>query len=197
MRLGLRPSEALGLSWGSVDLDAGTLRVVEKLVTPVKGAGDPYLEAPKSKAGVRMLALSPALVVILRKHLAEQEAEQAKAEDAWRDNGLVFCDAYGRALRGDSLNHTFHRLTEAAGLPTIRLYDLRRLAAALVLAATSGDLAEAKAQLGHSSITLAADTYGYRLTEQAAKTAKKVGDLLSGVTDAPLEYPLEPARTTR
>jgi integrase len=56
------------------------------------------------------------------------------------------------------VTHTFTRLVVEAGLPPIRLHDLRHGAASLSLAA-GNDLKVAQAMLGHSIIVLTADTY--------------------------------------
>ena len=194
---GMRPCEVLGLDWDGVDLDGGSLHVTQKLVTPAKKVGNPYLEPPKSKAGIRTLALAPTVVTALTAHRAAQDKEQVKAGDTWRDNNLVFTDRKGRPLRGDYVNKAFHDLVSAANLPSIRLYDLRRLAAALVLASTGGDLAEAKAQLGHSSISLAVETYGYRLVERSRATAGAIDAMLSGESDGVLHYPPKASRASR
>jgi hypothetical protein len=53
---------------------------------------------------------------------------------------------------------TFRRLAEEAGLPPIRLHDLRHGAASLSLAA-GNDLKTVQDLLGHDSIVLTADTY--------------------------------------
>jgi len=46
-------------------------------------------------------------------------------------------------------------------IPHIRLYDLRYVAATLIIAA--GGLEDARRTLGHSSIRLVAETYGFEL----------------------------------
>lgn len=187
---GPRPSELLALGWHQVDENARTIAITETLVTPTKRHGDPYLDKPKTAAGLRVFSLSPATVAILAAHRQAQAIERDAAAKAWHDNGLVFTSPLGRPLRVDGLNHRFHDIVAAAGLPQIRLYDLRRLSAALILAATGGDLQEAKSQLGQSSIELASETYGYRMQETSRATADAVEALLSNDAAADLRYPV-------
>jgi hypothetical protein len=64
-----------------------------------------------------------------------------------------------------------------AGLPPIRLHDLRHGAATLALAA-GVDLRTVQEQLGHSSIVLTADTYTSVLPDVARIAAEKVATLI-------------------
>jgi integrase len=63
LRLGLRPSELLGLRWDAVDFEGGTLTVREGRATVGKASFD---GGPKSDAGKRTLDLPPDLVALLR-----------------------------------------------------------------------------------------------------------------------------------
>jgi hypothetical protein len=69
------------------------------------------------------------------------------------------------------------KLSADAGLPPIRLHDLRHGAATLALAA-GVDLRTVQEQLGHSSIVLTADTYTSVLPEVAWLAAEKVASLI-------------------
>ena len=76
----------------------------------------------------------------------------------WRASGYVFTNLNGDPMAPDRLSRTFKKLAAEAGLPPIRLHDLRHGAATLALAA-GVDLRTVQDQLGHSSIVLTADTY--------------------------------------
>ncbi len=77
----------------------------------------------------------------------------------------------------DRLSRYFRRLSEAAGLPPIRLHDLRHGAASLALAA-GADLKVVQAMLGHSSIVLTADTYTSVLPQVAREAAEDIAALI-------------------
>ena len=64
----------------------------------------------------------------------------------------------------------FHRLAFEAGLPPIRLHDLRHGAATIALAG-GVDMKTVQAMLRHSSITITADTYTSVLPEVAKRAA--------------------------
>jgi integrase len=73
---------------------------------------------------------------------------------------LVFATQIGRPLDGGQVNHRFHSALAAAGLPDIRVHDLRHTAATLLL--TRGVHPKVvQEMLGHSTITLTLDTYSH------------------------------------
>jgi hypothetical protein len=93
-------------------------------------------------------------------------------------------------------------LNTAAGLPPVRLHDLRHGAATLMLAAGT-DLKVVQDTLGHSSIVLTADTYTSVLPDLAHQSAadtaalvRRAGRLVPG-TRRPRrqEYPRRPETT--
>jgi len=76
----------------------------------------------------------------------------------WTVSGYVFTGLGGDPLAPDRLTRHFRALTAAAGLPPIRLHDLRHGAATLALAA-GVELKVVQDMMGHASIVLTADTY--------------------------------------
>jgi hypothetical protein len=89
----------------------------------------------------------------------------------------VFTNLNGDPMAPDRLSRTFKKLATLAGLPPIRLHDLRHGAATLALAA-GADLRTVQDQMGHSSIVLTADTYISVLPEVARAAAEKVAALI-------------------
>lgn len=77
----------------------------------------------------------------------------------------------------DWLTRYFRPLCDGAGLPPIRLHDLRHGAASLALAA-GADLKVVQDMLGHSSIVLTADTYTSVLPEVGRKAAEDAASLI-------------------
>jgi integrase len=77
LALGLRQSEALGVHWSDIDLDAGTLRV-RKTLHRVAGGGLVF-EDPKSLRSRRTLVLPQPLAEALRAHRAAQAADRLRA----------------------------------------------------------------------------------------------------------------------
>src|SRR5439155_13775033 len=102
--------------------------------------------------------------------------QRLAAGPAWPDTGLFFVRPDGRAWHPNSVSQRFRRLVKRAGLPPIRLHDLRHGAATLALAA-GVDVKVVQEQLGHSSSTLTRDTYQSavkRLHHDAADAVAKI-----------------------
>ena len=69
---GLRQGELLGLKWGDIDLEAGTLQVRRTLMTAKGGL---VLSSPKTKGSRRTVKLSPTALEALRSYLERQLME--------------------------------------------------------------------------------------------------------------------------
>jgi integrase len=149
---GLRRHEAAALAWPDVDLDAGTLMVLE-------AEGDD--EGLKSESSWRTVSLGAENVKLLREWRGQQRHERLAAGEAWKNSGdAVFTYPDGRPYtsREEYLSERFAALVSQAGLPPIRLHDLRHCAASLMLAA-GVDMKVVSATLGHSRYAFTADTY--------------------------------------
>jgi len=153
--MGLRRGEAVGVRWQDVDLSRGTLAVEQQIVQLGYATA---VGLPKTKSGVRVVSLDDQTVEALRTHHAEQVSERLAWGEAWVESGLVFTREDGAQLHPEYVSRHFARLTASAGLPPIRLHDLRHTSASLGLAAGES-LVEVQRRLGHSSITITADTY--------------------------------------
>ncbi len=171
---GMRRGEAVGLRWSDVDLDGGVLSV-RRAIASVDGVA---LESePKTAKGRRAIALDPATVDALRSHRERQAAERALVGDGWAESGAVFTYPDGRTLHPDHVMVVFQRLIAGAGLPRIRLHDLRHTAATLALAAGVHPKV-VQERLGHSSIGITLDTYSHVVQGMQADAAARVANLL-------------------
>jgi integrase len=171
---GLRRGEAAGLRWADLDLDTGTLTVCGQLQ---QLGGQLVTGPPKSEAGWRVVALDRTTIAALRAHQARQQSERAAAGARWTETGYVFTTSAGKPVGPDRLTRLFRRLVAGSGLPPVTLHGLRHGAATLALAAGT-DLKIVQDQLGHSTITLTADTYTSVLPETARAAADSTAALL-------------------
>ena len=171
---GLRRGEAAGLRWSDVDLDGATVIITCQLQ---QYDGRRVLCPPKTARSERAIALDRTTVAALRAHKAAQQAERAALGDGYHESGYVFTCLNGDPMAPDRLSRTFRRLSDEAGLPPVRLHDLRHGAATLALAA-GADLKVVQDMLGHSSIVLTADTYTSVLPEVARKAAEDIATLI-------------------
>jgi integrase len=173
---GLRPGEALGLKWD--DLDGGTIQV-QRVVVERTGKGW-ALEEPKTSRSRRTVSLPASTVRALHSHRAKQAEAKLAAGPEYEDRGLIFATSTGAPERQSNLfRRHFKPLLKAAGLPNVRMYDLRHTAATLLLAAGENPKIVSE-RLGHSTITLTMDTYSHVLPEMRQQTAERLEGMLFG-----------------
>lgn len=130
---GMRRGEVAGLAWPDLDLDSGTV-TVDWTLGEVAGQAT-WKPRPKSKAARRTMSLDPDTVEALRALRARQLAERLAAGPAWQQRatdwrgqyreGVVFSRPDGSLVHPDLFTRWFRRHCKAAGLPIIRLHDVR------------------------------------------------------------------------
>ena len=164
---GLRLGELQALRWQDVDLDGARLRVTRTFQGIVDGEAV-YAE-PKTQKSRREIHLSGLAVAALRRHRIAQAEARLRAI-YWQDPDLVFTSETGRPLDGNNLRRRdFARLLEKAGLPPMRLHDLRH-SAATILMSQGVPVKVASEMLGHADVTTTLRVYSHVLPgmQQAA-----------------------------
>lgn len=135
----LRFGEIVELRRHDIDETKGVIRVRRAVV---RADGDLIVGTPKSKAGIRDVAVPPHLLPLLHDHLRDH-AQPGK-------DGLLFPASGGGHLAPSTLYRSYYPARDAAGRPDLRFHDLRHTGA--VLAAQSGaTLADLMGRLGHST----------------------------------------------
>jgi integrase len=189
---GMRRGEVAGLRWSDVALEAG--RVSPRRPRVVVNY-EVHVSEPKTAKGRRSLALDPATVAALRQHRARQAEERLAVGPRWRDSGLVFTWPDGRPLHPERFSKWFEQLARAAGLPRIRLHDVRHSYATAALAA--GIPAKVVSErLGHANIAITMDTYSHVLPGLDAQAAGTVARLILGDLEQESARPVDKALTT-
>jgi len=152
---GMRRGETVGLRWEDVDLDGECLFVIQQ-ITDVNGRS--MVSTPKTKRGQRLVPIDAETVAMLRRQRETQNLERVAWGPAWNEAGLIFTREDGRPLRPEYVTRHFQALALRAGLPVIRLHDLRHTNASLALSA-GVDLKVVSERLGHSQLAITADLY--------------------------------------
>jgi len=152
---GMRRGETVGLRWEDVDLDGECLFVIQQ-ITDVNGRS--MVSTPKTKRGQRLIPIDAETVAMLRRQRETQNLERVAWGPAWNEAGLIFTREDGRPLRPEYATRHFQALALKAGLPVIRLHDLRHTNASLALSA-GVDLKVVSERLGHSQLAITADLY--------------------------------------
>lgn len=114
----------------------------------------------------------------LREHKRRQNEERLAAGTYYTDHSLIFTGPLGSPLDVHNLGvRNFKRILKEAGLPNIRMYDLRHTAATLLLSAGTHPKV-ASEMLGHSTVVLTMDTYSHVLPTMQAQAAETMERLL-------------------
>lgn len=171
---GLRLGELSALTRRHVDLVHRTI-TVEMQAQQVAGRGR-VLGPPKSKAGVRTVAVPSVLTEVLDAHLANFVGPGSEA--------LVFTGEKGAPIVRTNWAHRFAKVASAAGAPGLHFHDLRHVAGTLA-AATGASTTEVMARLGHST-PRAALIYQHATAERDHQIAAGIDAILQAAKDEPV-----------
>jgi integrase len=142
---GMRRGELLGLRWQDIDLNSGTLRVVQSLEQTKAGL---RFKAPKTKHGRRTITLPPSIVAELRTHWkAQQEQRLALGLGKAPDTALVFPAWDGNPRSPAALTKEWTRAMKGANMK-VTLHALRHTHASSLIAA-GVDVLTISRRLGH------------------------------------------------
>ncbi len=78
-----------------------------------------------------MLPLPEVTWLTLLEHQERQQVERTALADVWEDHDLVFPSERGTPIEPTNLSRSFARLRQTAGLPGVRLHDLRHTVVSL------------------------------------------------------------------
>jgi integrase len=173
---GLRLGEATGLKWEDLDLDASRL-AVRRALQRQRGNGLALVE-PKTVRRRRTILLTAEAVDALRRHRVRQAEARLAAGPAWQDQGHVFCTIIGGPLDPARINEAFHRARDGAGLPRVRVHDLRH-STATVLLALGVPVHEVAAILGHCQASVTLDVYAHVMPSGQATAMERLSAALA------------------
>ncbi len=157
---GMRRGELLGLRWTAVDLNTRTISVTETLQR-LTGQGLVATQ-PKTDRSRRLVSLPPSAVALLSGLKVKQREQHEALGLEWKETDYVFSHYDGRPFHPDTVSHAFADIVKKAGLPHVRLHDLRHPHASLMLKQGVHPKIVSE-RLGHASITITLDTYSHIL----------------------------------
>lgn len=175
---GLRRGELCALRWSNVDLESGSLRVVQSLEQTKRGGL--LFKAPKSAAGKRAVSLSPSTVAVLRTHKREQQ-ERRLALGLGRTpaDGFVFASVDGTALKPATLTQAWKRIMARMGTPELTLHCLRHYHVSALISAGI-DILSVSRRIGHSGAALTLRTYAHLLKQKDDQAAAAIDEIFHG-----------------
>lgn len=175
---GMRIGEILGLTWGDIDLEKRSLRICQQQ----QRVGKELLTvAPKTERSARTIQLTQMAVEALNRHRQTQIDELREGIDTGRVmTGRVFTNEKGDPVENGTVLRQFQRLVKDAGLPRMRLHDLRHSCATLLL--TKGIHPRVVMELlGHSTIAMTMNVYSHVVPA----IAREAADAMDSVFSAP------------
>jgi integrase len=176
---GVRRGEALALRWQNVNLEAGTISIVESLGRSVeKGL---VFSPPKTKSGRRVVDLDDDTVAVLRAHQGRQLLWQVELGDVFQGQGLVFPNETGGPLNPMKLTRAYQSLAKQAGLKDGRLHNLRHFQASVMLQNGQSMVLISK-RLGHASVSTTADIYAHIAPGWQKEAAQRFAKVMRGET---------------
>lgn len=119
-----------------------------------------------------MISLDDLTIALLEDHLGRMDDERAEFGHGYDESGKLFCHRNGRPIHPDTITRRFNRLVDQAGVPRIRLHDVRHTYATISLDAGI-DAKIVSDRIGHSNMAYTLQIYTHRSVgrdRQAANT---------------------------
>jgi integrase len=154
---GARRGEVLAIRWRNVDLDRGTVRIVESLEQTKTGL---RFKSPKTDRARAVTV--PSFAIEEMRRLKREQAESLLVLGVRQTGDTLVCARRdGAPLQPQSLTHEFPRfLSRLKDFPRVRFHDLRHShATQLLLAGVHPKVAQER--LGHSTVATTLDLYSH------------------------------------
>jgi integrase len=174
---GMRRGELLGLRWEDFDERAATLSVNRGIIAIDY---EVHETRGKTRNARRRIDLDPTTVSVLTAWRHWQAVEQGAA--GIETAGWMFTTGSGEPIHPHSISQTFERISRRAGVPVIRLHDLRHTHATLLIAARV-PVKVVSERLGHATPSYTIETYQHLLPGMQAQAARVFEQLVA--TGAP------------
>jgi len=174
LTVGLRRGELVALRWADANVDAGTMRVRR---SAQRVGGTLQFVEPKTRNSRRPVPLPRMAVDALKRQKERQDAERARAGKRWKENDLVFASTVGTLMEPRNVTRRFTQLRDKAGMPWLRLHDLRHACATFLLAA-GVEPRTVMEILGHSTVRMTMERYGHALPERMRAAADAMDDVM-------------------
>lgn len=184
---GLRIGEALALTWNDVDFENNTIFINKTLTRtkdPVNAQSDEkfYGIGPvKTHAGNRYIPLANSIVSLLKQVELEQKNNKSLWGDTFNDSNLVFCSDKGKLLTHLPVWKQFREIMERIGIDYGENFSIHCLRHTF---ATRGlengiELKVMQELLGHSNISMTANTYTHVLPNKKKEAISKIESTIS------------------
>lgn len=165
---GMRKGEVLGLARMNIDFSNNVITLKQSVVESQDGI---KLSLLKNESSYRQIAINDVCVEVLKSQIERNQQYKKLFKKEYQDNGLIFCKENGSIFRPTNLNRHFRKICKLAGVPEIRIHDLRHTHATILLELKVNPKLVAD-RLGHSSIKMTLDTYSHSSISMQSNVAE-------------------------
>ena len=164
--LGCRRGELQALMWQDIDLDKGDVHICHTY----SETGKTKITSPKTAGSVRHISIPLELTDHLRNH--KTAAEHSGPTD--------FVIGGKEVLSSHYYSRRLYAYAEAAGVPQIRVHDLRHSCASFLLS-QGIDVVTVSKRLGHSNVAQTLNTYAHVMPSSEQRSNTLIDGLIKGL----------------
>lgn len=173
--LGLRRGEVLGLTWKSVDFEAGEIYVDHQIQ---RASREILHRETKTEDSDDFLPLPDVCRTALVMRRAQQNADRKAAGDLWQDrHGLIFTTKYGTPIEPGNLTRMFALRARRASIRLIPLRNTRHTCSSLLVALKVHPKV-AQRILRHSQIAMTMEVYAEASEDQVRAAVRKLSEAM-------------------
>jgi len=174
---GARQAEILGLTWGRIDFERGTILIDRQLE---RGKRDSIgLETPKNDKS-RRITPAPFVMATLKAQRRQQLEWRLLAGPAWVKSDYVFTNELGQTLVHGTVSKGFKRIITKTGFPETRFHDLRHSYATAALS-SGDDVKTVQENLGHHDPGFTLRQYGHVTEKMKKESAARMERFIESV----------------
>ena len=176
---GMRRGEALGLRWSDVNWERGTVHISQTVAADKSNRGAAVIRPrTKTRASARTVKLTRETLAVLGEHRDRQRFQRQSAGDGWHDHDLIASTSTGTPINPNNVTRAYNRIVMLAGVPRIRVHDLRHTAATMMLRAGTPPKIVSE-RLGHASVGITMDLYSHVMPDMQDVAAEAMSKLLA------------------
>lgn len=174
LTLGLRKTEATGLTWSCVDFKENKISI-ENILHYKKDDGF-ILKKPKTKSSRRTLITPIELMNKLKSERIRQNELKLKGL-LKNDLDLVCLNTKLKPMHSKNVNNGFNNFCRLNDLRRIKIHDLRHTNATLLIASGT-NFKTVSERLGHKDIGITLNKYSHVLEDMDKKASENIGKIM-------------------
>lgn len=172
---GMRVGELTALHWDEVDMEAASLVVKYNLY---RLESEYHLTTLKTKSSIRMIAVPPQVIEILKEQKAWQEQRKTEVGSRWLDRGTIFTGQYGEYMNKTYINTEFKELLRKHDFPNVHIHDLRHANASRLIN-MGVPVKVISEHLGHCDTRTTENIYAHIFNKTLAQTSDAISQALA------------------